>query len=335
MTGNRDQRPASDDAGVRTLGTIIIVSPLVDGHVQFASFLTVYARRPEVDQGCTDVWCPLLEALDPVVLFLWTGVAMVLALAAAGYVRRASDECENERVRTRAERAAFADFADHVGDIEPTLASAGDGYPGMGETLVQANATDGRLRRVQDAYRETVMAVPHYDEEFGEPLELNMTAELGSEVAPAVFDGPGFTPQLKQALVTKSEEAYRQRLTLENRIDAEESRLSAAEDTFEAVEQRLATLNETPLSEQSFDDLERTYRRLAALEADTRDVVEERQTVVSRELRGDDDEGPTNFFQYLYRPLPVDYPVLADGTTLLETIETAQRNVRLAMTRRA
>lgn len=319
-----------------TLGTIIIVPALVDGHVQFASFLTVYARRPEVDQGCADVWCPLLEALDPVVLFLWTGVAMVLALAAATYVRRAHDECESERVRTRAERAAFTDFAERVEDIEPRLASAGDGYPGVGETLVRANATDGRLRRVQDAYRETVMAVPHYEEEFGEPLELNMTAELGSEVAPAVFDGQGFTPQLKQALVTKSEEAYRQRVTLENRIDTEESRLSTAEDTFEAVERRLATLNETPLSEQSFADLEQTYRRLAGLEADTRDVVEERQTIVRRELRDEsDDEEPANFFQYLYRPLSVDYPVLADGTSLLETIGTAQRNVRLAMTRRA
>lgn len=299
----------------------------------FSSILTIYARRPTVEQECSAVWCPVLEALDPVLLAAWTGVALVVALAALGYVRRAREECENERARTRAERVAFAEFADRVRELEPTLASVGDGYPG--ETLVRANAADNRLRRVQDAYRETVMAVPHYDAEFGEPLELNMTAELGSSVAPAVLDGQGFTPQLQQALVTKSEGACRQRLSLEDRIDDEAATLATAEDAFESVRADLERLNETPLSERSFEDLERTYRRLAALEAECHDVVDPRQADVRAEMQDVDDEGPANFYHYLYDPLDVDYPVLAAGASLLEAVETAKRNVRLALTRRA
>ncbi|MFC6726651.1 hypothetical protein ACFQE1_20230, partial [Halobium palmae] len=52
-----------------------------------------------------------------------------------------------------------------------------------------ADGPDDGLREVRAAYRDTVMGMAHYDDEYGEPLATNMAAEFSEELAGAVADG--------------------------------------------------------------------------------------------------------------------------------------------------
>ncbi|WP_456264523.1 DUF7260 family protein, partial [Aeromonas schubertii] len=55
--------------------------------------------------------------------------------------------------------------------------------------------TDG-LNDVQQAYRETVMSIAHYDEEYDEPLAQNLAFEVGEELAAAIMTHSQLTPYL-------------------------------------------------------------------------------------------------------------------------------------------
>ena len=60
------------------------------------------------------------------------------------------------------------------------------------------------LKRVRQAYEETVMSVPHYDTDYGDTYRESVVAEFGPEVGTALTDGPGFQAHLKRATIGKA-----------------------------------------------------------------------------------------------------------------------------------
>jgi len=102
--------------------------------------------------------CLVAEALEPSVVL----VGLLVVSVAVGHLADAIDVVETERKRGSAERTALEVFADRVAVLEvgnpATPPTAPDRF-GM--------VTDGggTTDQVGDAYRETVMSVPHYESE--------------------------------------------------------------------------------------------------------------------------------------------------------------------------
>lgn len=309
--------------------------------------MTTFASAPDpahAAEWCTPVGCVPADLFDPL-LVLWTGLLTLALLVALTYLPRATDVCEQERTRTRDEKTAFERFARTVASLDATSnamratrASAQTGGVGPGSTMVQATPPpdDGApLDRVRRAYRESVMAVPHYDEEYDEPLPTNMAVEFGEELAHAVADDGHLTPHLKTALVERSHQSADERASFVTALDREHDALAAATDQLTTIETAIDGLDEWSLHRRSYDDLLATYHHLDGRHDDCQTLLDDRQTTVQNGYPvGVRVRNGVDFHTYLYQPLQVRHPILAETAAVRTDLQAAQDRVATELGRR-
>ena len=283
-----------------------------------------------IDQFCVvPDGCVNTEPLVPLLVFLMTGLVALILVATIAHIRSAEGLLETERARTRDERDAFRAFGTRIAALEVSEAAT---VGTNGGVMPRTPATDGQLERIKDVYRDTVMAVPHFEEEYDEPLRVNMAAEFSEEIAAAVMDGEAFTPPLKQALLQQTQGACTQRERFLGQLDREVEAIHGARDTLEGIQAEARELDTAPLHRRSFDDLRTLWDRVTRLEGACADVLADRQRGIHEQAgrRGRDE--PT-IQEYVYQSLPVTYPVLAAGAQLSETLGDAKRRIALAISR--
>lgn len=179
------------------------------------------------------------------------------------------------------------------------------------------------------------MGMPHYEEEYGEPLAANMAAEFSEELAAAVANGTTLSPQVKQALVAGSHEAGNERDAFLRTLDAEAEEVRAAESTLSRADRKCAEIRERHLRLASYAELDEAWTKLDELEAECERCLADRQASIhdgyTLGFRAGDSE---TFHSYLYRSLDVSYPVLADGARVLESLRETRRRVTTAASSR-
>lgn len=118
-------------------------------------------------------------------------------------IPRAHDILDAELTRTTTERDALRQFRARCTQINPTTpdstpASQSQATPsgltgviqsvtpfsGSGSGSHARPSSGGTLQQVCEAYRETVIVVPHYGEEYDEPLDENLATEVGDDLGP-------------------------------------------------------------------------------------------------------------------------------------------------------
>lgn len=299
--------------------------------------ITVTAQRlePSLTELCHSSWsCQLAGLLSELWLLVFAGVFALIVLAALSTLRAAADAVEEEQSRTTAERDAFRSFAQRVAELSPdTATSAGVATTGAVATAAVAEPARG-LAKVREAYRETVMAVPHYDEDYGETLVENMAAEFGDDAAMPVQDTRSLSPMLKQLLVSKATAAATERERLIGRLSHEADELKSARETLSEVEAELEDYDLPTLNRVDYGGLVDRWDHLDELEDRCSEVLQTRQHNLGERNGGQRTDAAT-FIEYVYSLLPVDYPVLAESAAVLERIEDARRTVTLAAVRRA
>jgi hypothetical protein len=259
------------------------------------------------------------------------GNSLAGALCVAGYVREAPPAIEHERECVRVERNAFREFASAVETMTvPDRLSRG----ATAARLVEPNAGDDSLRTVRDCYRDTVMSVPDYEQQYGESLEAHMTAELGEDLTTAVVNGEGLTDQLRRLLVSRARAAAQQRETF----------LETLDDEYESVTDGYARLQNTTtdLEETMESGLEqRPFSELTGYENDLRHEIDrheqllaDRQEEVHRENRQFRRSEQTFLQEYLYADLPVTFPILGATVERLGRLRDRQRAVSRAIAHR-
>lgn len=299
-----------------------------------------------VQGGCSTFRCELSEVLlDPTVV---TG-AFLLALAsfvAFAYVTEARECCREERRRVTDECDAFEEFADRVAGLSPTEATGQhhtdgggqptDGAPANAGSVVGVRSgksvdsgRDPDLERVVDAYRETVTAVPHYEEEYDDTVAESLAEELGYDTAVATVSGKTLTPGLQSALVDRSRRSRATRDELLDAIDEELDALDTAETTLSSIDRERRNLldhfEEIP-QRVEFDAAVDVWRRLSDLERRCDDAVETRQARI-RDPPMETGDGPP-FYEYLYDSLPdTNHPVLRQFTQLADQLRTNRRRI--------
>jgi len=308
---------------------------------------SVYVQQHElgIEELCVQsAGCISVDPLSQLGFVVWMSVLLGAATVGVAQLRDAQDALDKERTRTIAERDAFARFIHQVDSIEddqirPQSASHPHSSSFKGdataiETHQQQHHSLG-LQQVRNGYRETVMAVEHYEEEYDESLAENLAAEFGEAVATAICQTAQLTP-LQQALLQKRQESYNERKEFVNRLDEEDEQLLAAHeqltDLDKACEEIEQDILECPSSVPSFSEAYQAWHRLRNLEAECNQFLTDRQCFVQETGtfgRGD----ATNFYGYLYESLDVTYPVLAAGTSLCDRMQVAQCRTGQELTR--
>lgn len=257
------------------------------------------------------------------------GLAIGAVIATVGYLRSATSALEEEQSRTAAEQAAFEAFARRVAEQRPaTVQVPNQTTGGAFSTIRTTSPSVSPLEDVRETYRETVMDLAHYDEEYGEPLEQNMTVEFGGDIATVVCDGGQLTPQVKLTLVSAAKEAARKRAGLRGALDREGESLRDAGKTFSDVQSALNEYQPRTLRTESYESLLDRWEELDTLEKRCSEALEARQRRLKDEPMGKDvPADKPSLFEYLYQSLEVNYPVLATGTDLIDQIQRSRRTL--------
>lgn len=259
-----------------------------------------------------------------------TDVLTGLVLA-AGYVRDALRTVEDEQEVVESERDAFLEFAEGV----QSLPAATQPARGVTTAHVAHMGTDERaLEQVRSRYRETVMAVPDYDQEYGEPFDEHLAAEFGSDVASVVLDGHQFNEPVKQLLVEQSRQSAQQRERLLEGFAVEERSLCRSNLELEPVASFLEEVDGPALETREFDELVETDDDVRRHRARCESVLERRQEEVHTTNRRVG--GATEMFlqEYLYKNLPVSFPVLHTGLEYIRELDARRSALVRTLCRR-
>ncbi|SFL09141.1 hypothetical protein SAMN04487950_2397 [Halogranum rubrum] len=235
-----------------------------------------------------------------------------------------------ERRRSVDERESFETFGRRVRRLTPD-ASDPSLEPLSGRLLpgVSGVRSGPTLAAVRTSYTETVMAVPHYREEYDDTLEESLTVEFGREVAEAVVAGDTLSTELQDALLTAAALARTERDQFVERIDAEDASLAAVVDGVRRLVVDLGTLDDTPLPDRSFDELRALDREVASLERQCDRLVTDRQASIRSAAPASTDP---SLQAYLYQHESTRYPVLTCLADLGEVLTQARRRVQRQLT---
>ena len=173
---------------------------------------TAYNLSNEVSVGLrscsTTVGCFEAVAVSMVALLVWAGFSTGLLFAPRSHVRNATAAISRECAAVAAERRALARFADRLEEVPTSQLSRSV----QGSVVTASSpATGGGMAAVEEAYRETVMAVDHYEADYDEPFAEHLASEFGEQVASAVVTNDRLSPQVKSALLTGAREGCQKR----------------------------------------------------------------------------------------------------------------------------
>lgn len=248
---------------------------------------------------------------------------------------------EQEREFIEREQSAFEQFRARLAEISTGApdpghadsASVGGGAvtkPPRTKTTAlthRGSTQTGRLRAVRDAYRETVMAVSHYDQEYGDTVEESMAVEFGETLAGLVVDGQVLTPGLLESLREGTTRALENRSEFCRTLDREQDSVDDIGTELNDIEAELVGLAERIDDSTPSARLSDVDDSLAILEGRCERLAEGRQQTIhdrsARELAGVDD---VSLVHYLYAgELSTVTPVLADITDCLDAIRHQRR----------
>lgn len=233
-----------------------------------------------------------------------------------------------ERRRLVDEREAFRAFEQHVRKLD---GQGGSTQPARSTRLTVTEHPQG-LQTVKSAYESTVMAVPHYDDEYGESFEEHVTGEFGPEIATLLTQATVLDPQSKQTLLGAASQARNRRDALVDALDAEQEALAPASRELLSLVDELTEYEEATFATASFGTLDAYRLRLSVLAENCEEVVDDRQEALVRQRKSlslpiDGPDVPT----YVYQGLETTYPVVSTAATVLERIESLREDVERAI----
>ncbi|NHX36594.1 MULTISPECIES: DUF7260 family protein [Halolamina] len=278
-----------------------------------------------------------LEALagSLVGLVLWAGLATGLLFAPRANVRAALEALRVEYEAITAEQDALEAFVSRVEQLSPsgpksTVEAGGVGV--VGATTGRA----GGMGEVRTAYRETVMDVPHYDRDYDESFPVNIANEFGDGVASAVLANDALSPRVKGAVIASAREGLASRNRYLDTLDRERERLDEAGTALEDAAARCDAVDGRRLRRRSFDDLQQRYERLETARDSLASTLDRRQEQIQDGIAfGWQRRDSESVYRYLYQDIDATYPVLADGTRVLERIDAVEHRLTTALTAQA
>lgn len=276
---------------------------------------------------CTPVGCVATAEVVRGVMLAGSAAFAVAVLALVGNIIDARDACRQERERLVAEVTAFRRFARRVDrmDAAALTRATTDGGRNVDPSR-PSTSTDGTdLRAVRSAYRETVMAVEHYQTHYGTPLSEHVAEEFGPDVATAIISGETLTSALKRALVAGATARADHRGSVKTTVDRELDALGVARERLLSVADALNRLRDQPRFD-GYGALAERWRALGELEGDCEALLADRQT----SLRNHDDR---ELCRYVYDELDATHPVLADIASVLNAVRSERQEVEWMLAR--
>lgn len=229
-----------------------------------------------------------------------------------------------------AERDAFRRFRSRLATVEPSptltappTAATRNGGGSAASTLVATGEepTDDALRRVRSTYRETVMAVPHFEAEYDDTLRENMAVEFGADIAESIVGSRQLSPMHLEALATATDKAIGERSEYLRVLRREQRSLENIREALEGHHEEMTTVERAIDEASASGRLSALDNRLVALGREYADLAESRQRLLhgrsTAVISGIDE---TSLTAFLYGDREETCPALADVADCLATV---------------
>jgi hypothetical protein len=273
-----------------------------------------------MSKGSTDSAAPTSEGPTDAA----TASERVVATDADGHAAvtdrfdHAAAALDREYRRTKAELEALESFIDEVGSLSPTSSSV----TAAASRMQLRPSQPGGLDAVREAYRSTMMTVPHYEEEYDESYAEHVRHELGPDVATLLTSGQVFERHHKQVVIAAANDARARRGQLLTELDRERDSLADLREPVCGVAADVARLESITLAEQPAEMLDGYHTRLGVLDSRCHDLIDRRQSALVSQRRSMSlSLGGPDIATCVYSDLETDYPVVATLTELLDRIE--------------
>lgn len=243
-------------------------------------------------------------------------------------ISSALSHLETEYSRVATEQTAFDRFGSRIETISPDRIPSQDRRVGY-----EQHVATQTLAAVREAYTETVMNVPHYEDDYNDTYAESLTEEFGPEIAVMLTESDHFLPAVKSKLIAEIDTAIQQRETFQQLVDRERQSLRSAATEIRSVSDRLAGLSGTDFESVSFGALDAFYRQTDVLITACDEIAADRQDdlVAIQRLWRSNASIPA-LLDYFYQLLSVTYPVLATLGELGETIARVRGEIEAAIT---
>lgn len=234
-----------------------------------------------------------------------------------------------ERRQIADEKRALESFASEVRSLSSDAGNQSPAPAIAAQSTVTLKTPSGTgLELVRDAYRSTVMSVPHYEEEYGDTYAQSVVAEFGPTLGAALVDGSRFDEQCRNALLAAVDRALLERSELMEMVDVEQQSIAAVSRTLDPVIEDLDSFETVAFEEQDFGSLDAYRARLTVLSERCDKAAADRQAAIrdqryELQLPSEAPDVPT----YLYRTFETRYPVLSLIAGLCERIEQLQQTI--------
>ena len=244
-------------------------------------------------------------------------------------IRASIDIVRKERSKTVSERNAFDEFAKAVNSFD---AAPLNQKPIQTRSLLE-NPRQTDTHKIRQAYRESVMDVQHYEEEYNETLVVNLTAEFGPKIASAIVNANPITSQLQQAITTAAKVAKKERADHVATLDTEQAELKEARQNISELEEVLTSNINGQYYQKSYNTLREAYHQLIEAESQCRVILQDRQRQRQTGHTKVRSESVPDLQTYLYQDLEITYPVLSDTLHLYEDLRSCRSRIEYWLAR--
>lgn len=223
----------------------------------------------------------------------------------------------------RREQKAFEQFIHRLHEVQVTDKKPIESDDRGLTTLVRNNTkVSEELETIRQAYRKTVMAVPHYESEYGDTLQANMTTEFGPTIAGHIADGQTLTQTLYEALLEATKQCRSDRQNFCRLLRDERDSLHHIAAELNEVESCIVNLDDQINRASHTGQLTRIDHELATLESQCTHLANRRQETIhgrtGKHIAGIDE---VSLVGYLYTELETAAPALSDITSCLNLIQ--------------
>jgi hypothetical protein len=232
---------------------------------------------------------------------------------------------ETESRQIAAERQALCNFVEELQSI-PTTEKTAHSIPSVTTT-----SGDG-IAAVRESYQSTVMAVPHYEEEYGDTYAQSVSQEFGPMLGTILTEKTHFNEQCRNTLITAVEQSLRERAHLADQLDTEQASIEDVHMILAPVIDDLDTYQDCTFAEEDLGSLDAYRARLSALSDRCEKAASTRQATIRAQRN--ELQMPTDapdMPKYLYRDLDPNYPLLSLVVTLSEQIDELERDIGMAI----
>lgn len=226
---------------------------------------------------------------------------------------------EEERKIT-AEHQAFSAFEREVQAIKiPT-----ENIFRKSSQPVQTFETTENRGEIITAYAQTIMAVPHYQDEYDESIEESLVQEFSPEIRTALLTNTMLTPTVKSSLLMHIHQAKEKRIDFLKLLEQEKASLESVSKTIQAIQ--LSEGNRIPTDQDSdiypvYCDLTNAEEKLTRLhqkrQRDIHSINRNRQTNASQPL----------LQEYLYQSLSSPFPGLMKTLEIIQSLRKQKQTL--------